>query len=105
MTTRQASMYGVMLFLVCSYLLSACLDTPGEEFIPPYEEEISEDGGMYTPQQPSTSSGYGSGASGSGVSGSGASGSGGQNKGIPVDQREDCQDHQNDPDHAECEEH
>lgn len=104
MTKNQASMYKVILFLVCSYLLSACLDTPGEEFIPPYEEELSEDGGMYTPQQPNTSSGYGSGASGSGASGSGTSGSGAQNKELPADQKERCQE-QDDPDHSECDEY
>ena len=67
----------VVVFLISSALFSACLDSPGEEFLPPYQEEYSTDGGMYMPNNPETSSsyGYGSGAgSGSGSgSGSGAS--------------------------------
>lgn len=54
-----------------------CL-TEAEDVLPPLEEEYSVDGGMYQPEKPSETSGYGSGASG--VSGeaetSGASGSG-----------------------------
>ena len=61
----------VVVFLISSVLFSACLDSPGEEFLPPYQEEYSTDGGMYMPNNPETSSSYGYG-SGSG-SGSGAS--------------------------------
>ena len=57
----------VVIFLISSAVFSACLDSPGEEFLPPYQEEYSTDGGMYIPRSPETSSGYGSGY-GSGAS-------------------------------------
>ena len=57
----------VVIFLISSAVFSACLDSPGEEFLPPYQEEYSTDGGMYVPRTPETSSGYGSGY-GSGAS-------------------------------------
>ena len=57
----------VVIFLISSAVFSACLDSPGEEFLPPYQEEYSSDGGMYVPRNPETSSGYGSGY-GSGAS-------------------------------------
>ena len=57
----------VVIFLISSAVFSACIDSPGEEFLPPYQEEYSTDGGMYIPRRPENSSGYGSGY-GSGAS-------------------------------------
>jgi hypothetical protein len=78
--------------LLGSILLSACLETPAEETLPPYEEEVSEDGGMYRPQQPSTTSGYGSGASqGSGVQNKQQSRNLDVNCQEQIDQDQDCE--------------
>ncbi|MAD61445.1 MAG: hypothetical protein CMH49_08050 [Myxococcales bacterium] len=78
MTPRFVLRTLVVIFLIGSAVFSACLDSPSEEFLPPYQEEYSSDGGMYVPKSPETSSSYGSG-SGSG-SGSSAYASGASEK-------------------------
>jgi hypothetical protein len=91
MTVLNTSCRG--LFLFSSILLNACLETPAEDTLPPYEEEASEDGGMYRPQRPLTASGYGSGASqGSGVQNKQQSNNQDVNCQERVDQDQDCEE-------------
>ena len=53
-----------LLSLLSVFNLS-CLDPVNDEPLPPFEEGISEDGGMYSPPPPAETGSYGSGASGS----------------------------------------
>ena len=79
----------LLISITCIWLLSACLDTPADDPLPPFEEEISEDGGFYEPETPIESTSYGSGS---------GSGSGQQKNVISTDCRlldggvEDCHD-------------
>ena len=93
MTPRFVLRTLVVVFLISSAVFSACLDSPSEEFLPPYQEEYSSDGGMYVPKNPETSSSYGSGygtgsGSGSSAYASGASEKSEFNESADQDQKE-----------------